>query len=165
MISALILCRGAAGGLAETLSSLTPAAVEGLVREALVIGAHGDAAAAEIIDEAGARSFDGSLKDAVAQIRQPWLLILPAGSRLQIGWERAALGHIRHRPEARGWFQLNYAHDGLAARLGEGLANLGALWLGAPRAEQGLLVATRLWSPKAAGPARAMAARILAPWS
>ena len=163
MISALILCRDSADGLAETLSSLTAAAVDGLVREAIVIGGRGDAAVAEIVDDAGARLFDGALAEAVTQARQPWLLILPAGARLQMGWEPAVLGHIRHSPSARGWFQLNLAADGPGARLGEALANARARWLGAPRPEHGLLVAARLWSPTGRGPSRPIAARILAP--
>ncbi len=149
MISAIVTSATSERSIAATLSSLTPAAVDGFVRELVVASAGGDKAALEIADDAGARIAAGGLGAAVALARHPWLLIVPAGVRLQIGWEGAARTHIRRYPDAAGWFQLNYAADGLAARLGEAWSNGQARWLGRPRAQHGLLIPARQWSETA----------------
>ena len=155
MISAIVNFAASEQAVAATLSSLTPAAVDGFVRELIVADAGGEAAALALADEAGARIVAGGLETAGAAARHPWLLILPAGVRLQIGWESAARSHIRLYPQAAGWFELNHAADGLAARLGENWRNSQARWLGRPCPEHGLLISARLWS-QSAGRARAL---------
>lgn len=160
MISAIVTADDDPDALAATLASLTPAAIDGLVRELIVVG--GDSQSAlEIAEDAGAR-ISQSQADAVATARQPWLLLLPAGVRLQMNWEAAARGHIKRNPEAAGWFELNYARDGLRARLAEGWANAGARWLGLVRPEHGLLVPTQRWKAGVSGRGdRPIRARIL----
>jgi hypothetical protein len=160
VISAIVTDIADAESLAATLASLTPAAVDGLVRELIVVG-QGPQAALDVADDAGAR-LAANIEAAAASARQPWLLVLVAGSRLQMNWEAAARGHIKRRPDGAGWFQLNFARDGTVARLAESWANLNARWLGRPRPEQGLLIPARRWTPgRAVLGARPIEARIL----
>ncbi len=148
MISAIVTARTDEQGLAATLSCLTTAAVDGLVREVIVAAAQDDAGISEIADDTGARLAVGTIAAACALARQPWLLILPAGVRLQMAWEPAARSHIKRYPDAAGWFRLNYAADGFAARLGESWVNGVATALGRPRAEHGLLISARQWAAR-----------------
>src|SRR5580692_9213319 len=80
-----------------TFASLTAAATDGLVREVIVADRTGSAAIAALADEAGAKLVSAgvaSLEDACAAARQPWLLLLTSGARLESGWERAAWRHV-----------------------------------------------------------------------
>lgn len=163
MISAIVTTLNDAPRLGATLSALAPAAVDGLVRELIVADGGSSDATLDMAEEAGARIITGRrdrvLGEARAAARQPWLLILPAGARLQVGWEAAVLGHMRRKTKARGWFRLSLADEGLAARADElwahALARLGHI-----RPEQGLLVPNTLPKPQAL-PARPVRARIL----
>jgi len=132
MISAVILAAGDERALALTLAALAPAAVDGLVREVIVAG--GDARVAEVAEEAGAQRAESEAA-AIASAKQPWLLVLTAGARPQVGWESAARGHMAHFADYGGRFRLSVAAPGLAARVAE----LQAAWFGRP--EQGLLIA------------------------
>lgn len=143
MISAIVIDIKDPEGLAATLACLTPAAVDGLVKELILPEAGADPAALEVGEDAGARIIAGGVALACAAARQPWLLVLPEGVRLQIGWERLVRAHIKRWPEAGGWFELNYASGGVGARAAEAAANAGARWLGLRRAEHGLLVPAR----------------------
>jgi hypothetical protein len=87
-------------------------------------------------------------------------LILPAGARLQLGWEAAVRGHMRQHPQASGWFRLSLAEPGLAARIEESWADLTASIRGRHRPDQGLLVAAKAWR-KRPGASRRLGTRIL----
>jgi hypothetical protein len=158
MISAVITHLGGQGRLAASLAALAPAAIDGLVREALVVDVGAGAAAREVADDAGARAIVAvgeaeGLAAACAAARGPWLLILPAGARLQSGWEAAARRHISRQPGRAGWFALAVDDDGPAARLSEVVAALAAGWFARPSARQGLLISRRLYD-QAAGDAK-----------
>ena len=145
MISAVILARSDEDALSLTLSALAPAAMDGLVREVIVIDDGSNERIAEVADEAGARRvIAGAAADlaiATASAKQPWLLILTAGARPQVGWESAARGHMSHFADRAGRFRLSLAAPGVMARLKEARAELGASWLGRLTPEQGLLIA------------------------
>lgn len=134
MISAVILAAADEQALSATLASLVSAAVDGFVREVIVVG--GDERIAEVAEEAGVRRVE-SAETALASAKQPWLLVLSAGARPQVGWEGAARGHMAHFPKSGARFRLSIAKPGLGARFAE----LQAAWLGRARAEQGLLIA------------------------
>jgi hypothetical protein len=134
MISVVILAADDERALALTLAALASAAVDGLVREVIVAG--GNAQVAEVAEEAGARRAEGA-EAAVASAKQPWLLVLTAGVRPQVGWEGAARGHMAHFKDRAGYFRLSLAAPGIGARVAE----LTAAWLGGARLEQGLLIA------------------------
>ncbi|HEY2659625.1 MAG TPA: hypothetical protein VGI79_07880 [Caulobacteraceae bacterium] len=146
MISAIVTALNDERGLAATLSCLTTAAVDGFVREVIVADGGTSAAVLEIAEDTGARWVRGPVDVACPLAKQPWLLILPAGVRLQMGWEPAVRAHIKRHPETAGWFRLNYTADGLGPRLEEAWANGVAQVLARPRADHGLLISARQWA-------------------
>ncbi len=150
MITAIITAVNDAPRLGATLSTLAPAALDDLVREVIIADGGSTDATQDVADEVGAKVISGRrdrvLAEACAAARQPWLLILPAGARLQVGWEAVVRGHIRRRPAAGAWFKLSLAEGGIAARLEEAWADGAARWLGRRRPDQGLLIAARQWS-------------------
>ncbi len=164
MITAIITALNDAPRLGATLAGLAPAAMDGFVCEVIVADGGSTDGTLDLAEETGARIITGRrdrvLAEARAAARHPWLLILPAGARLQVGWEAAVRGHIGHYPTAHGWFRLSLARSGPRARLDEIWADLGARWLGRIRPEQGLLVAAERYGD-AGGPARRLDARIL----
>ena len=177
MLTAIItdLCDEAR--MEATLAALAPAAIDGFIRQLLVIADGADAAALELAEDAGADAVAGpdGFAAACAQARQPWLLILPAGVRPQMGWEAAVRAHARRDRGAAGYFIGASADAGFVARVGEGLAGVRCALLGQPTPAQGLLVtkvvAAGLGAPNGEvlarklgrGRLRAMGARALAP--
>ena len=160
--------------LEATLAALAPAAIDGFVRQLLVIADGADAAALNLAEDAGADAVQ-SFASACAQARHPWLLILPSGVRPQVGWEAAVRAHARRDRSAAGFFIGASAQVGLAARVAEGLAGVRQVLLGRPAPEQGLLISTAVAAEIAAAEPgalvrglgrsrlRGLAARALAP--
>jgi hypothetical protein len=146
--------------LAASLASLAPAALDGLVREAIVVGVGAGKAVLEVAEDAGARVIAASdpasgLAAACAAARGPWLLILTSGVRLQIGWDAAVRRHIDRHADRAGWFTLALDSDGPAARLAEARAAIAAGWLARPDPRAGLLLSLRGYEA-AVGEARAV---------
>lgn len=141
MLTAIITDLRDAARLEATLAALAPAAIDGFIRQLLVIAEGADAAALELAEDAGADVVDG-FAAACAQARHPWLLILPAGVRPQVGWEAAVRAHARRDRGAAGYFIGASAEPGFLARVGEGVAGVRGALLGRPAPEQGLLVST-----------------------
>jgi len=164
MITAIITTLNDEARLAATLSALAPAAIDSFVREVIVADGGSSDGTLALAEESGARIVAGRRDKVVAEAsalaRQPWLLILPAGARLQLGWEAAVRGHIRRHPAAGGWFRLNVAEPGVGARLDEVMADLSARWLGRLRPEQGLLISARQFGASRT-PSYRLGARIL----
>ena len=96
MISVVIPTLNAEATLGQTLAALVSAAVDGLVREVIVVDGGSSDRTAEIVDQAGANLVRGSggrghqLAAGAAQARFPWLLFLHADTTLAPGWEREA---------------------------------------------------------------------------
>jgi glycosyltransferase involved in cell wall biosynthesis len=148
MISAVIATMNDAPRLTATLASLASAAVDGLVREVIVVDAGSKDATLEVAEESGATVLAGlaGLAGACNAARQPWLLILAVGTRPQIGWEGAVHAHLRDYPGTAGWFDLALAAPGPAARLTEALARVEGGLLARPRPAHGLLISKRLFN-------------------
>lgn len=157
MISVVIPTLNAEACLAETLSALVPAAIDGLVREVIVIdGGSGDATGA-IADQSGAnfvvrtggRGYQ--LAAGAHRARFPWLLFLHADTVLEPGWERDATTFMNaidtgKRPTAAAAFRLTFDDSGLWPRLIErGVAMRCALFR-LPYGDQGVLIPKRLYS-------------------
>ena len=151
MISVVIPTLNADVGLAATLSSLVPAAVEGLVREAIVVDAGSTDRTAAIADEAGAQLTVRSggrgyqLLTGARRARFPWLLFLHADTALQPGWEREAAAFMEavdtgKRPLAAAAFRFGLDDTGAAPRALEGLVRLRCALLRLPYGDQGLLI-------------------------
>jgi glycosyltransferase involved in cell wall biosynthesis len=119
LISVVIPTLNDAQRLTATLAALAPAAVDGLVRQVIVADGGSSDETLAVADDAGADVVSGALSATVAAARQPWVLVLAAGARPQVGWEQAAYAHMRDYPDSAGWFDLALPEVGAAARLRE----------------------------------------------
>ena len=156
MISVVIPTLNDQAHLAETMSSLVPAAVDGLVREVIVADGGSTDRTLEIADSAGAEilkapSGRGAQRKAGAErARFPWLLFLNPDSFLDPGWEREAGLHIervekgRRRPSAAA-FRFALDDEGMMPRLFEQLSSWRGSLLKLPYGDQGLLVSRALY--------------------
>jgi glycosyltransferase involved in cell wall biosynthesis len=149
MVSVVIPALNAEATLPATLTALVPAALEGLVREVIVVDGGSVDRTREIADHAGAEVLTappnrGALLRAGANAaRHPWLLFLNADTVL----DRVDSGSSRHAAAA---FRFALDDDGLAPRALEGLVRLRCALLRMPYGDQGLLIARRLYD-KAGG--------------
>lgn len=156
MISVVIPTLDSAAGLAATLTSLVPAAVEGLVREVIVVDggstdqtlAVADGAGADVVMAEPGRS--GQLRTGARAARFPWLLFLLPDTELDRGWEREASQFMERvdsgrRPVSAAVFRFAVDDEGFAPRALEALAAFSARLLKLPHGRQGLLIPRSLY--------------------
>jgi rSAM/selenodomain-associated transferase 2 len=157
MISVIIPTLNAEAGLGETLTALVPAAVDGLVREVIVVDGGSDDRTAEIVDQAGATWVQRSggrgyqLAAGARRARFPWLLFLHADTVLQPGWERDAVAFMDavdggKRPLAAAAFRFALDDTGIRPRVLERLVALRCALLRLPYGDQGLLIPRLLYN-------------------
>lgn len=121
MISLIVPAHNAQATLGKALTALTRAAIEGLVREVIVVDAGSDDATLAIADDCGADIVEttgdrGSLLGAgAAKARSPWIMTLSQDAQLLAGWEVVATRHLEAAPAKAGWFFLKA--PGLMTRL------------------------------------------------
>jgi len=156
MISVVIPTFNDEGHLPATLTSLVPAAVDGLVREVIIADggsrddtlAIADGAGAEIVAATLGRGMQ--LKAGVARARFPWLLFLNADTVLDAGWEREATHHLerveggRRRPSAAA-FRFALDDEGAWPRTLERLVSIRTGLFKLPYGDQGLLISRCLY--------------------
>lgn len=156
MISVIIPTLNAEAGLAGTLAGLVPAAVDGLIREAIVVDGGSSDATAAIADAAGAdlvrgaTGRGGQLAAGAKRARFPWLLFLHADTLLAPGWEREASLFMERvdmgaRPLAAGAFRFALDDIGFRPRMLERLVAARCAALRLPYGDQGLLIPKRLY--------------------
>ncbi len=156
MISVVIPALNAESTLTATLAALVPAAVDGVVREVIVVDGGSTDRTAEIADLSGAEviktapSRGGQLRRGASAARFPWLLFLHADTVLADGWEAEALPFIRdvemgNRPDAAGAFRFRLNDAGLKARALESGVRLRCALFATPYGDQGLLISRRLF--------------------
>ena len=155
MLSAIIATHESESVLVPTLSALVPAVATGLLRGVVVTDAGSKDATAEVAEIAGCRFVVSSeplgarLKAAAAQTRAPWLLFLRAGVVPEPGWIDAAERFIHAADMAERPRAAVFRPPGIADLMRPGLAEIVAMLRvalgGAPRPEQGLLIARRFY--------------------
>jgi len=156
MISVVIPTLDAETSLPDTLSALIPAAVDGIVREVIVVDGGSRDRTRDIADATGAgvivsEAGRGSQLAAGAErAKHPWLLFLNADTVLAPGWEREATQFMegvdtgKCKPAAAA-FTFALDDQGVAPRCLEGLVRLRCLTLRLPSGAQGLLIARSLY--------------------
>jgi rSAM/selenodomain-associated transferase 2 len=156
MISVVIPTLDAEEDLGRTLAALVPAAVEGIVREVIIVDGGSRDRTLEVADHAGAEIMKSEpgrgnqLKAGAARARFPWLLFLHADTVLEAGWERDVAQFIervdsgRLAPRAAA-FRFTLDDLGFAPRALETLVLLRTTLLKLPYGDQGLLIPRRLY--------------------
>lgn len=157
MLSVIIPTLNAQQGLAETLTSLVPAAVDGLVREVIIVDGGSTDRTIRIAEEAGADVISSEagrgrqLLAGAARAKWPWLLFLHADTALSEGWTREAVKFMVRVdagkcPTAAAAFRFALDDEGMSPRAIEaGVAARCAL-LKLPYGDQGLLIPRQLYA-------------------
>lgn len=156
MISVIIATHNSEQTLAATLSALVPSAIDGIVRQVIVVDggstdrttALADLAGADVVSSARGRGRQ--LAQGAAHARFSWLLFLNADTVLEAGWERSAVAFMRRvdhgeRAPAAGAFAFRLDDKGFAPRLLERLVHWRCKVLRRPYGDQGLLIPRQLF--------------------
>ena len=156
MISVVIPALNAERHLPETLTALVPAAVDGVVREVIVVDGGSsdetrviaDLSGADIVSAAPGRG--GQLSQGAKRARFPWLLFLHADTVLEDEWQHQASRFMRavdigERPLAAAVFRFRLDDKGLAPRTLEAFVSARCALFGLPYGDQGLLIPRRLF--------------------
>ena len=156
MISVIIPTLNAQDRLTATLAALVPAAVDGIVREVIVIdggstdqtGAIAEEAGATFVARTGGRGYQ--LEVGARRAKFPWLLFLHDDTVLDGGWEREASSFMYavdsgSRPAAAAAFRFGLDDVGMRPRLLERLVALRCRIFGLPYGDQGLLIPGTLY--------------------
>lgn len=155
MLSVVIPTLNAERTLAATLAALVPAAIEGFVREVIVVDGGSRDATLRVADAAGCtmlpapRGRGAQLAAGAAAARCDWLLFLHADTVLDEDWVGAARRFIAAAETGSGReaaaFSFALDADGLGARLLERLVALRCLLFAMPYGDQGLLMSRTLY--------------------
>ena len=156
MISVIIPTLNAEDGLAACLTALVPAAVEGMVREVIIVDGGSSDRTLKIIEQSGAefvRAGPGrgeQLATGAARARSPWLLFLHADTVLEPGWEREVSALVeridsgRRQPTAAA-FRFALGDDGFWPRMIEAGVAMRCALFRLPYGDQGLLIPRQLY--------------------
>jgi hypothetical protein len=98
MLSVIIDARTEAQGLPGLLSQLTAGAVDGLVRQVLIVAADGQPGIDHLCEDMGAEAHP-TIEAAGSAARADQLLILPGDFRLRDGWIKALEGYLTRSTE------------------------------------------------------------------
>jgi hypothetical protein len=98
MLSVIIDARAQADGLPALLAQLTAGAVDGLVRQVLIVAADGQPGIDHLCEDMGAEAHS-TLEAAAKDARAEQLMILPGDFRLRDGWIKAIEGHLARGAE------------------------------------------------------------------
>jgi rSAM/selenodomain-associated transferase 2 len=156
MITVVIPTLNAETSLAATLTSLVPGAVEGLIRQVVIVDGGSSDRTLRIAEDSGAdivRSEPGrgrQLQEGAKAARFPWLLFLHADTVLDPGWERETAAFIERvdvgqRPPSAAAFRFALDDMGFLPRMIETGVALRCTLLRLPYGDQGLLIPKRLY--------------------
>lgn len=156
MISVVIPTRNAEQTLAPALAALIPAAVDGFVREVIVVDGGSSDRTLTIAENAGVDIVTATpgrgrqLRLGAQRARFPWLLFLHADTELGPGWEQTAAAFMdkvdRGRlPPAAAAFRFRLADDGWKPRALEVAVALRCGLFRLPYGDQALLMPRMLY--------------------
>jgi glycosyltransferase involved in cell wall biosynthesis len=156
MISVVIPTLNSEEALARTLTSLVPAAVDGLVREVIVVDAGStdrtlriaDSAGVEIVKAGGSRSERFAIGASLAKF--PWLLFLRPDVEIEPGFERELTQLIDQIETGRiadtaAAFRFTLDDRGAAPQLLEVLAGTAFAVFRIPSSSHGLFISRQLY--------------------
>lgn len=155
MLSVIIPTRNSERTLVPTLAMLVPGVMASAVREVIIADGGSTDATREVVDFAGCALMTSNaplgtrLREAVAAAREPWLMFLRPGSVLDAGWVPEVARMIEDTEAADIYAQAAvFRASPATARPKPVLIEVLALLrgaLGAPTADQGLLMSKRLY--------------------
>jgi rSAM/selenodomain-associated transferase 2 len=156
MISVVIPTLNAEPSLVATLASLVPAAVDGVVRQVIVVDGGSADRTLRIAEDSGAdivraqRGRGQQMRAGAQAAKFPWLLFLHADTVLETGWERETTVFVerierRQRPVMAAAYRFALDDIGVLPRMIEkGVAARSALFR-LPYGDQGLLIPRALY--------------------
>lgn len=160
MISVVVPTLDAEASLAQCLTALVPAVVDGLVREVIVVdGGSGDRTL-QIADQAGCEVVRAQVRGRGPQLiagaemaKHPWLLFLHADTVLSEGWVGEAQNFIDRvdsgqRSPAAGMFRLVLDDEGFWPRAIEFGVALRCMIFRLPYGDQGVLIPRHLYNAR-----------------
>ena len=118
MLTVIIDARLEADRLPALLAQLTAGAVDGLVRQVIVVAPTGQADIADLCEEMGADVLP-TIEAAATAARGDWLVVLAASFRLRDGWIGSLTGHLGRG--SQGALVLGLPEPGLFARRAYGV--------------------------------------------
>ncbi len=157
MISVVIPTLNAERHLPSALAALVSAAVDGVIREVIVVDGGSNDRTRQVADFAGAtfleaeRGRGAQLSAGADAAKFPWLLFLHADTVLEAGWERAAVDFM-HRvdigatPRSAAAFRFKLDDKGFQPRILEAIVRLRCSLFRLPYGDQGLLISRRLFN-------------------
>lgn len=99
MLTIIMECRDNEAELAQTLSALVSGAVEGIVRDVIVLDHGSRDGSSRVADAAGCRFLTSwDIGDVLRSARGDWLLLLEPGARPLTGWVDAIVDHVAVDP-------------------------------------------------------------------
>lgn len=93
MLTVIIDARADNERLPALLGQLTAGAVDGIVRQVLIVAAADQPGIDDLCEESGAEAHP-TLEAAAGAARAEWVLVLPADLRLRDGWIGSLNGHM-----------------------------------------------------------------------
>ncbi len=156
MITVVIPTLNAETSLAATLTSLVPGAVDGVIRQVVIVDGGSSDRTLRIAEDSGAdivRSESGrgrQLRAGTEAARFPWLLFIHADTVLDAGWEREVSAFVERvdvgqRPLSAAAFRFALDDMGFLPRLIELGVAIRCTMLRLPYGDQGLLIPRRLY--------------------
>jgi rSAM/selenodomain-associated transferase 2 len=156
MLSVIIPTFNAELQLPATLTALVQAAVNGIVRDVIVVDGGSTDRTKSVADQAGTefltadKGRGAQLSAGAGLAKFPWLLFLHADTVLEDGWERAAVDFMHRvdhgdRPQSAAAFRFKLDDKGVAPRTLEALVRARCAVLHLPYGDQGLLISKRLY--------------------
>jgi len=156
MISVIIPTLDAEADLAATLAALIPAAIDGLVREVIVVDGGSRDRTLTIAENTGVEIIQSprgrglQLRTGAKRARQAWLLFLHADTELAPGWELVA-SHFMDKVDqgriapAAAAFRFRLLDEGWKPRLLEAAVAVRCGLFKVPYGDQGLLLPRTLY--------------------